>query len=213
MGAPGHDVLAGRSWPGFLLPVGHRLGQLHDPAAPGPRQVVVRHGGTAELLSPADTRAWERLRAPAGRATECRAVEVAWRLQQVGIDPGPAVDDLVARGLLVHVDPLAEDAAVVSATVRARALGSAVGGTPDGGMAYGLPGATPLARLAAPHVEVWVCAVLAPHLGRAVEALQVLWADEPALAGPGAADRLRVDVWDVVTRMVAAGAGYLDQTG
>lgn len=213
MGTPGSDVLAGRSWPGSLLPVGHRLGELHDPAAPGPRQVVVRHGATAELLSPEDTRAWELVRAPTGRAVECRAVEVAWRLQQVGIDAGPAVDDLLARGLLVQVDPLAGDAAAVSATVRARALGSAVGGVPDGGMDYGLPGAAPLARLAAPHVEVWLCAVLAPQLGRAVQALQVLWADEPAAAGPQAADRLLVDVWDVVTRMVAAGAGYLDSAG
>ena len=200
-------------WPGLVLPVGHRLGELHDPSSPGPRQVVVRHGSTAELLTPEDSRVWERAHA-GGEPSGARAVAVARRLLGLGVDPDEAVPRLVARGLLVHVDPRDDDAPRVSATVRARPSGQATGAAPDGTTGFGLPGLPPLTRLTGRHVDVWLAAVLATDLRRAAAGVQALWAEDlDGAPGPDLERRVLVDLWDVVAQMVSAGAGHLDTAG
>lgn len=199
-------------WRGIILPVGHRLGELHDPSVPGPRRIVVRHGSTAELLTPEDTLVWEA--AHSVGVGWAGAGAVARRLIGLGAQPEEAVPRLVARGLLVHVDPADDEALRVSATVRARPLGSATGGDPDESMGYGLPGGRPLTRLAGRDVEVWTAAVATGDLGRAAAALQTVWAgDLGREATPELARAALAGLWDVVEQMVSARAGYLDTAG
>ncbi|GHE11328.1 hypothetical protein [Klenkia taihuensis] len=196
-------------WQGWILPVGHPLGEHHDPAGHGPRRLVVRHGSSAEVLTPEDGRIWSRARADS--VSGAGAGRVAERIIGLGARPEEAVPRLVDRGLLVHVDPRDADAARVSATVRARPLGSATGGDPDGSMGYGLPGLPPLTRLAGQDVEVWLLAVLAGDLRSAAEGLERVWAEDLGREPDAGVQRAALrTVWDTVVQMTTAGAGYLD---
>ena len=199
------------TWHGLVLPVGHRLGPLHDGAGPAPG--VVRRGDDAELLSPAEAAVWDLARPRPEDAAPGDAVVLEQRVTRARLEPD-LVDRLVARGLLLRVRP--EDPAVgqVSTGVRARALGSCLGGrTGSDTLTFGAAGTVALTVPGA-DAEVWLAAVYASDLWIAAAVLRGFWEPDRTTV-PTAAERGEplARLWAVVPRFLAAGCGYLDTAG
>ena len=201
------------AWHGLVLPVGHRLGPLHDLPASGPAPGVVRRGDAAELLSPDEARVWDLARPRRGDVQPGDAVTLQSRVVLAGLEPS-LVDRLVARGLLLRVVP--EDAGIgqVSARVRARPLGASVGGRPASDtVSFGGPGAAPL-DVSGADAEVWLAAVYAPDLWTAAGVLCAFREPErTTVASAAERERPLARLWDVVPRFLAGGRGFLDSAG
>jgi len=201
------------AWHGLVLPVGHRLGPLHDPAGSGPPPSVVRRGDTAELLDPDEAAVWDLARPQRADAQPGDAVTLQERVARARLEPA-LVDRLVARGLLLHVVPEDSGIGQVSARVRARPLGSSTGGrTASGTVSFGAPGAAPL-DVPGADSEVWLAAVYAPDLWTAAGVLRAFWEpDRAAVATAAERERPLARLWAVVPRFLAGGYGHLDTPG
>ncbi|RBY86107.1 hypothetical protein [Blastococcus sp. TF02A-26] len=196
------------SWPGLVLPVGHRLGPLHGLDGSGPVPGVVRRGDAAELLDPAEAAVWDLARPRPDDPLPGDAALLEQRVARARLEP-EHVDRLLARDLLVRVRP--EDPAVVpvSARVRARALGSCAGSRADA-LVFGVPGGAGL-TVSAADAEVWLAAVYAADLWSAAAVLRA-FQDPDRTTVATAAERAGplARLWSVVPRFLAAGCGHLD---
>jgi hypothetical protein len=201
------------TWHGLVLPVGHRLGPLHDPAGSGPAPGVVRRGDVAELLPPDEATVWDLARPQPADPQPGDAVALQSRVVRAGLEPS-LVDRLVARGLLVRVVPEDPGIGQVSSRVRARPLGASVGGREASDtVSFGAPGVAPL-DVPGADAEVWLAAVYAPDLWTAAGVLCAFREPErTSVATAAERERPLAELWAVVPRFLAGGRGHLDTAG
>ena len=183
-----------------LLPVGHRLGPVHDVDGSRPVALRVRVGGRVEELDDAAGSVWLAAHVPGDRP---------------GSAPGRGPDvvaSLQARGLLVEVTPGADTNVGVARGLRARPLGIGLGESGPELLheSFGLPGA-PQLTLPAETARLWDICLLATDLWAASVGSLVLRAssdDHQPTRAEAVAELHRVLA--VLPEVLAAGCGYLD---
>ena len=203
----------------LVFPLGHGMGPFHSHRGAPPAYWVVRLGwdspllpdqATADMWSLAHGRPDRVGRSPWGRAEVCAAA------RQVGLaDPGPVLDALIDRGLVVEVRPGTAEAAEFAATHRVQSLLLGLGELPGspGLDGIGLLGMPALARVPLGTYEFWQWGHLWPTLTEAAAGLAEMAAQSPEHA-PEEADPGQVldRILRELHQLLAVGAVYLDHS-
>lgn len=200
-----------------LLPVGQRLGELHDAAeGTGSRGVLVHTGEQAVLVAdgdPADV--WDLAH---GSGTLVR--HVAWDRTVVGSvvtglrrpDLDRVVDDLLGRGLLAEVDPADADHFLTTHRWYSRLGGLGHLERPGGWVCgIGVPGAPPVREVSPRVYEFWSLAPELPSLAATADFLAAAAVDDEGVT-PEETDPAAVglDVLDWLHDLLCVGAGWLE---